>query len=214
MRVVSSSFCRAVFRAGLVGFAALQLSACAISHLSNPFGSSKQEEKNPWRTAVSEDRLLDAARNDTAGPIDVSVPGLTCPAINIYPRDRLITYYLPGREDQLAIRHRGEITKVARECSSQPDKVYIKYGIAGRVLLGPQGKPGTVNLPVIVYLTDRQRNIISSQNFKVTITITDGDPVGYFSLVRDVTVPVPVGSVPNDFVLYVAFDQNAAGGRS
>ncbi|MGE0612225.1 MAG: hypothetical protein AB7O70_07740 [Hyphomicrobiales bacterium] len=191
----------------------MQLAGCAISHLSNPFGgSSGKEEKTRWRSNVSEDRLLDAARNEGEGPIDVSVSGLTCPPINIYPRDRLITYYVPGREDALGIRHRGEITKVARECNSQPDKVYIKYGIAGKVLLGPQGKPGSITLPLIVYLTDRQRNIISNQDFKVSVTIVEGDPVGYFSMVRDVTVPVPVGAVPGDYVLYVAFDQQAAAG--
>ncbi|MEC9369067.1 MAG: hypothetical protein VX871_10300 [Pseudomonadota bacterium] len=191
---------------------ALLLAGCAVTHLSNPFGSSKPTKKNSWSTSVSEERLLDAAKTEGAGPIDVSVAGLTCPLINIWPRDRLITYYEgQATGDALAIRHRGEITKVARECSVQPDRVEVKYGIAGKVLLGPRGQPGVVTLPIVVYVTDRQRNIISTQPHKVTVTITDGDPVGYFSIVKDVTVAVPVGAVPGDYVVYVAFDQSASG---
>ena len=31
---------------------------------------------------------------------------------------------------------------MARECQLYPDRVVVKYGFAGRVLLGPKGHPG------------------------------------------------------------------------
>ena len=58
-----------------------------------------------------------------------------------------MTIYEPGRVgDGLAVMHRGEISKTARECQIEPGRITVKYGFSGRVLLGPKGKSGRVTL--------------------------------------------------------------------
>ena len=74
---------------------------------------------------------------------------LHCPQVVAWPRDRLLTVYAGGHVgDTAAIVHRGEITKMARECQLYSDRVIVRYGFAGRVLLGPKGGPGQVTLPI------------------------------------------------------------------
>ena len=60
-----------------------------------------------------------------------------CPKVVMWPRDNNLTIYETGRAgDGLAIIHRGEITKTARECQIEPGRVTVRYGFSGRVLLG------------------------------------------------------------------------------
>ena len=195
-----------------VGFvaAATILSACGVSQITSPFGSNeKRQDLDP---VVNEARLLEAARADTSGQVSIETALTSCPRFTIWPRDKLLTVYDVGRTgDGLAIQYRGELTKTARECQIQPNQVTIKYGFAGKVLLGPRGRPGPVRMPVKVHLTDRERNIIATQKLVIDVTIPNDKPVGYFSAVRETTFPIAPGVPPGDYRLYVAFDRTAPG---
>ena len=187
------------------------LTACAMSAITSPFRSS-DKKKSSRNATVSEERLLDAAKTDTSGQTDLASAATHCPTITVSTSDRLLTIYEVGRiGDGLAIQHRGEITKTARECRIAPDRIDIKYGFAGRVLLGPRGRPGQFTLPLKVHITDKSRNIVSTQNVRLAVTITANNPIGYFSAVREIALPLPAGSTPSDFQLVVAFDRTAPG---
>lgn len=189
---------------------AATLSACGMSQITAPFRS--KEKRQSWEPVVSEARLLEAARSDTSGQVSMETAITGCPKFTIWPRDRLLTVYDIGRVgDGLAIQYRGEITKTARECEIQPNHVVVKYGFAGRVLLGPRGRPGQVKMPVKIHLTDQTRNIVSTQDFAIDVTIPNDNPVGYFSTVRETSFALPPGVPPGDFQLFIAFDRSAPG---
>jgi hypothetical protein len=135
-----------------------------------------------------------------------------CPQVVAWPRDRLLTIYEPGHVgDQLAIVHRGEITKMARECQLYSDRVVVKYGFAGRVLLGPKGGPGSVTLPVSIRVAGSDQKTLATDKMSITTTVPQGDPAGYFSMVREIAFPIQVGSRPEDYKVFVAFDRTQAG---
>lgn len=189
---------------------AAALSACGVSQITAPFRS--KETRRDWEPVVSEARLLEAARTDTTGQISIEAAMTGCPKFTIWPRDRLLTVYDIGRVgDGLAIQYRGEITKTARECQIQPNQVTVKYGFAGRVLLGPRGRPGSYKMPVKIHLTDRTRNIVSTQDFVIDVTIPADKPVGYFSAVRETAFALAPGAPPQDYQLFIAFDRSAPG---
>ncbi len=189
---------------------AIALSGCAISQITSPFRS--RGERGGWNATVSEDRLLEAAKNDTSSQIDLPSRDAGCPRFGVWQRDRMLTFYEKDRVgDQLAIRYRGEITKTARECEIGRNSATVKYGFAGRVLLGQRGKPGVIKLPLRVHVTDASRNIISSQSMTVSVDVPPGALVGYFSAVREVTFPLSRGGDPTQYQLYVAFDRSAPG---
>ena len=91
--------------------------------------------------------MLSAAKtNEQAGasPI-VGEIAHGCPRLSVSPHGGHLTIYEDGRAgDGLAIMHRGEITKTARECQIEPGRVTVRYGFSGRVLLGPRGHAGNV----------------------------------------------------------------------
>ncbi len=89
--------------------------------------------------------------------------------------------------------------------------VQVKYGVAGRVLLGPKGKPGTITLPVTMQIYDKARNKLTTEPFTVNVTITRENPISYFALVRDVTIPIKEGTVPQDYSISIALDKKLPG---
>jgi hypothetical protein len=197
-------------RCALLGLIAVPfvVSGCAVSRLSNPFRSG---DEDATASTVTKDRLLETAKADPG----TDLPGgasTHCPQVVAWPRDRLLTIYQPGQVgDSNAIVHRGEITKMARECQLYSDRVIVKYGFAGRVLLGPKGAPGTVTLGVDVRVAGTQQNTLATDKMKVTTTIPPEAPAGYFSMVREIAFPIVVGTRPEDYKVFVAFERNVAG---
>jgi len=188
--------------------AAIVLSGCAVSRLASPFGSG---DENASASAVTEDRLMETAKADTGTDLPAGFSA-HCPQVVAWPRDRLLTVYQPGHVgDANAVVHRGEITKMARECQLYSDRVIVKYGFAGRVLLGPKGGPGTVTLGVNVRVAGTGQTTLATDKMKITTTIPPGDPAGYFSMVREVAFPIVVGTRPEDYKVFVAFDRNVPG---
>jgi hypothetical protein len=176
---------------------------CAVSQFSKPFRSGSEDTA---ASAVTEDKLLETAKADTGTPTGYSAH---CPQVVAWPRDRLLTVYQPGHVgDTNAVVHRGEITKMARECQLYSDRVIVKYGFAGRVLLGPKGGPGTVTLGVNIRVAGAEQNTLATDKMNISATIPAGDPAGYFSMVREIAFPIVVGTRPEDYKVFVAFDHN------
>ena len=209
LHVNSSSAANSARFACVCALIVITLSGCAIKQITSPFRS--RGEGGRWSTTVSEDLLLEAAKNDTTNQFSLPSRDKGCPRVTAWQRDRTLTVYEQGKVgNQLAIRHRGEITKTARECDVGRKKVTVKYGFAGRVLLGPRGQPGTITLPLRVHVTDSARNIISSENVSVSVSVSPGMLVGFFSAVREVSFATPDGGDISQYQLYVAFDRKAA----
>lgn len=200
----------------LVAALAAGVGGCGMSSLTSGLGggmfgaSSKQGETK----GVSEEQLLSAAKSDGTEAIGGGGGEVAhgCPRFVVWPRDNNLTIYEAGRVgDGLAVVHRGEITKTARECSIEPGRVTVKYGFSGRVLMGPKGKPGPVAMPLNVFVTDSKRERIATDKVKVDTSVSLEKPIGYFSAVRSVTFPIPEGSRPGEFEIYVGFDRSIPG---
>jgi hypothetical protein len=186
--------------------AALLLSACAVSSFSNPFKSSDAP------LPVSQDGMLAEAKADAPQIASLANDSLHCPQIVAWPHDRLLTIYADGRVgDAQAIKHRGEITRLARQCQIYGDRVVVKYGFAGRVLLGPKGAAGQVTLPVSVKVADADRRVLAKDKADVSTIVPSENPVGYFSMVKEITFPITMGTRPEDYKVFVAFERTQAG---
>jgi hypothetical protein len=198
----------------LFGFGALcalsLLTGCGISSLASGIGggmfggSSSKSEVN----SVTEEHMLSAAKADGGSSVGGDIAG-GCPRFQVWPRDHHITIFESGRVgDGLAVMHKGEITKTARECQVEPGRVTVKYGFSGRVLLGPKGRGGTITMPVTVFVTDAKRERVAADRAMVEVAVGVDKPIGYFSTVRTISFRVPEGARPGEFEVFVGFDRN------
>jgi hypothetical protein len=176
------------------------------------FASSKQAEGPTWTPILTEDSMLAAARTNSDGPIEMAAAN-GCPPLQVEGGQRYVTYYERNRVgDASSVINRGEITKTARECQLAGGMVQVKYGIAGRLVIGPKGKPGTFTLPLTLQVLDNTKNKIKSEPFTVSVTVTRENPtLAYFSLVRDVNIAVKEGAAPQDYSISIAFEKKGAG---
>jgi hypothetical protein len=197
--------------AGMAG--ALLLSGCGMPGISSLggggglFGSKKSDDS--W-TPVTEEAMLTAARSDTGGSaVNAGAAEGECPVFNPWVPEKILTVYEAGHtNDSMAVIHRGEITKTARECSAEGSRMTVKYGLGGRVLLGPKGHPGPVLLPLAINVYDSSRNIVKSMRVKVQTQVGADEPAAYFSLVDTVEFNMAPGAAVKDYKIFVSFDQS------
>ncbi|MGF1649578.1 MAG: hypothetical protein ACFCUN_03935 [Hyphomicrobiaceae bacterium] len=196
--------------------AAVAVSGCGLSTMTSGlsgsmFGAPKKAPEAV--TSVTEAQLLSAAKAEYGeGGVNVGAVAHGCPQFAIAPAMHQATVYEPGRVgDSLGVVHRGEITRTARECFIGNGTVTVKYGFSGRVLLGPRGQSGRVDLPVNIVVAGQNDVRLADENLTVSADVTLENPIGYFSVVREVTFPVPVGSRPGEFSVIVGLKTPVAG---
>lgn len=107
-----------------------------------------------------------------------------------------------------SLQYQSTITDVARECNYSPTNLNMKVGIKGRVINGPTGLTGTLNVPVRVAITSSADEVVYSQLHQVPVTIPDGKSNAFFSFV-DGNINIPVPEKPN-LIVYVGFDEGPA----
>lgn len=202
-----SGFARVLCAAGLC----LSLAGCSLGSIPSfgggLWGSSKKKEVESKQAGLTEERLLAAAKQDAVAEAANPATSL-CTKFKIWNADRFITSYEVGQYgDGMAVRYRGELTKAARECVFQPGMVHMKYGFAGRVLLGPKGQAGTVNLPVVVYLSDKTGKKLKTERITIPVTVQQGQSIGYFSIVRRMDIPLAGAESGRAFRVFVGFEK-------
>ncbi len=206
-RIDVLSWLRGIALCGL--FASLIAAAgCGVPKVSNPFGAGSEDA-----SSFADDRLPERALTPTDrmpvanAPIAETPDGAAtnCPQVVAWPNERLRTVYQQGHDgDQDSVIHRGEITKLSRECQFHGGRVVVKYGFAGRVLLGPKGKPGAVTMPVSIRAAGADKQTLATDKMSITATVPADTPVGYFSMVREISFPVQVGTRLEDYKVFVA----------
>lgn len=194
-----------------VSLLAVNLAACGVSQLTEPlqrglFGDEKQQN------AEGQQVTTQATENNTprTGSFSTSIArsSLGCPALEIAPGSRTITFSAPGGgSDPQSVMHRGEIIEVARECGTSSTGIAVKYGFSGRVLLGPRGKAGAITLPATLTVHDQSDAVVKSQKIRVVVNVAGGTTAGVFSEVKEIDVPVPAGNSAKDYRLYIGFEK-------
>ena len=84
----------------------------------------------------------------------------------------------------------------------------VKYGFSGRVLLGPKGKTGNVQLPLTVFVSDAKKERVANDRLRIDVPVALDKPIGYFSTVREVSFTIPEGARAGEFEVFVGFDRN------
>ena len=120
--------------------------------------------------------------------------------INIYPDD--LPSDDPDRSSKL--RFRGTITEVVRECNYGGPNLYMKVGVAGRVLSGPSGETGSFTMPIRVAVT-KGDELLYSKLHEVPVEIPPGRTNTNFTYVdSQIVMEKPEG---RNILVYVGYDE-------
>jgi hypothetical protein len=131
-----------------------------------------------------------------------------CPNVDVRAGASTLTIP-PSGADAFSLRYQGSIGELARECNVSGGIMRIKVGIEGRVLVGPAGGPGQVEVPLryAVVKEGPEPKTVVSKFTKFPVTIPEGQSNVIFSHVdNDIAFPMPSGLDIESYVVYVGFD--------
>lgn len=139
---------------------------------------------------------------------------LDCPPVDIRAGTSTLTVNSPGKDPSaMTLRYQGTISQTARECAWVGGNLAIKVGVQGRIILGPAGTAGQVEVPLRYALVQEgpdPKTLWTKLN-KFTVAITDGQASVPFSHVEEeLVVPKPAPGIIDAYVVYVGFDTLAA----
>jgi hypothetical protein len=185
-----------------LGFA---LSGCSSSGNSNLFSSSPLDLFNSSSKVTTGD-----AAGGAVAAID---PSLDCPDVAVrIGASTLLIGSKPGQGEPnpLDVRYQGSIIRTARECHVNAGIVTMKVGIEGRIITGPAGTPGTVDIPLRIAVVQEGTDpkTVVSKFARETVTVANAvDRVTFTHIDPDVSFPVPQpAGVIDSYVVYVGFD--------
>jgi hypothetical protein len=111
------------------------------------------------------------------------------------------------------VRYQGSLGQIARECTILGATMTMRVGIEGRILVGPKGGPGGVNVPLRIALVQEgpQPKPIWSKFYMVPVTVPQGASQAIFSQVEDdLTFAMPPSKNLDNYIVYVGFDPKGA----
>src|SRR3974390_2936661 len=163
---------------------ALLLAGCGSSSL---FSSSALDLFNTSSKATTAD-----TRTGSETPTDVE-----CPDIQV--RSGAATFMIgskpgEGEPSALDLRYQGTIVRTARECHVNSGIMTMKVGIEGRVITGPAGGPGTVDIPLRIAVVQEGINpkTITSKFARVQVAVASAvDRVPFVHIEPDLSFPLP-----------------------
>jgi hypothetical protein len=157
-----------------------------------------------------------ADANAAATPTIALPSNFECPQVNVRSGASTLTSSADagGEPTATSLRYQVGISNSARECRGAPgNMVSVKVGIQGRVILGPQGEPGTVDVPIryaVVFDGVPPRTILTKLE-RVSVSVPPGETNVLFSHVVDgLEFPIPKAAESTAYVVYIGFDPIAA----
>lgn len=134
---------------------------------------------------------------------------LVCPRAELRPDAAHHIFYVPRQPaDQKNIRFQATLTRTARECDFRPDYVAVKFGFAGRLLVGAAGGGGgEVVLPVVATFAGKGDAVVWTKTYRVPVTVPPNANSQFFVHVADDLVyQLRPGESLEDFRLYIGFE--------
>ncbi len=146
-------------------------------------------------------------------PNPAAVDDPSCPSVAI--REGTATYAV-GAQGKPAtgsdLRFQGTLVSYARDCTRVGGQVNARIGVEGRVIVGPAGAPGAVDLPIRIALVQEgvQPKTIVTKLYNTPVDLGDRANVSFSFVAEDVSYPIPAPGVADAYVFYVGFDPNGA----
>ena len=207
-----------IVRRGAAPLAALMLASLAAGCASDRIVGSEQSsasasvgQSSPSTMSQLRDIVLRKPPEPTPAEKQAAVANIAdtiCPPVDVRAGASTLTVP-PGSSDALALRYQGSLGELARECNVSGGVMRMKIGIEGRVLVGPAGGPGQLDVPLryAVVKEGPEPKTVVSKFSKIQVAIPEGRPNVLFTHVdSDIAFPMPPGLDIEAYVVYVGFD--------
>jgi hypothetical protein len=192
----------------MTAMTALSTRRCAVAIagvlLASPAAAQSISDKlNSW--------FFGPPAQETPAPGNPSVAAeVDCPGVEVRQGASTLAINAPGgAAGPMNTRYQVTIGQLARECAALGGVMTMKVGVQGRVLLGPAGGPGQVDVPLRMAVVQEgpEPKPIVSKFARLTVAVPPGQTaVPFVHVEQDVTFPMPRPGILEAYVVYVGFD--------
>jgi hypothetical protein len=210
-------------RVAVAASLALALLTSACGGGSSLFGGSSASAPTPAATPASSSGglLPDDITNFFSGSSDKqpqqvagAAADVECPYIQIREGASTLTVNGPGDNAAMSLKYQGTFVRAARQCAVVAGQMVMKIGVQGRLILGPQGGPGQLTIPLRIAVVDEKPSsskTIVTKLILIPVEVRSADDNPSFTRVEDnVTFPMPSSSELDNYIVYIGFDPIAA----
>ncbi len=142
--------------------------------------------------------------------LPVASQDINCPDVTVADGGAALRV---GGPENAAVRYQFNVGDTARQCDpAGPGQAGVKVGVAGEVVMGPAGQPGTFSAPLKITVTRLTDNTsVFSQTYRVEAA-TDGVKAGQFRIVTDpINLPMPTLQLADLYSITVGFEGGTGG---
>jgi hypothetical protein len=197
---------------------ALALGACSsVSSLLDTSGADTPAASSP--AAPAKPGLLSgigAPASPTAATAELKPDDYACPEVTV--RAGAGTLLLGsksqvGEVNAMELRYQGSLVRFARDCTPHGGVMSMKVGIEGRVITGPAGGPGQIEVPLRIAVVQEgpDPKTVVSKLVRIPVTVgADTSTVDFTHVDQEIAFPLPKPiSNLESYVVYVGFDPSA-----
>ncbi|HEY6259423.1 MAG TPA: hypothetical protein VIY51_26890, partial [Xanthobacteraceae bacterium] len=194
--------------AAALAAAVIALAVSGCSSASNPGDATVDTPLTSRFTSVFSGPASPPAQAAAGGP---TLNDNDCPSIEL--RTGAGTYTVSGNPPQASVtdvRYQVSLTQVARQCTAVGGNLAIKVGLQGRIVVGPAGGPGQVDLPLryAVVQEGLTPRTIATKFKRLPADVPPGQSNVMFSDVDEsLSFPMPSRAELAGYMVYVGFDE-------
>lgn len=111
------------------------------------------------------------------------------------------------QDNSANIVYQAAITDVTRDCSRNAGTLTMNVAVAGKIVPGPVGSPGTITMPIRIAVV-QGANVLYSQLHQYKVQVSDMSAATQF-LFNDANVSIPEPTAKN-YQVFAGFDEGPA----
>jgi hypothetical protein len=187
--------------------------APAASAVAAPAASAPSSSGSRWLPSNLSD-FFSGSSDKGPQPVAGAAPDVECPYMDIREGASTLTVRTGGDNPAMSLKYQGTIVRAARQCALVNGQMVMKVGVEGRIILGPQGTPGQMTVPLRIAIVDQspgQSKTILTKLILIPVTVASLDDNPAFTHVEDgLAFPMPASGDLDNYIVYIGFDPIAA----
>lgn len=129
---------------------------------------------------------------------------MACPRVTLREGTSILrTYARGGDGDPAKLYYQTTISDVTRACRPASGSVQMNVAVAGRIIAGPLGAGGNVDLPIRIAIMNGDE-VVYSQVYKHPVAVTAGQATQF--IFNDPNIVVP-NEIVNQVQIFAGFDE-------
>lgn len=178
-----------------------------------PLTAAASPSSNSLKDKIESFFATAGAAHDPRPVVNTQQADVDCPLIDIRRGAGTLTIPLPppdGSNDAMSLKYQGTFARAARDCKVVNGQLVMKIGVQGRVIVGPAGGPGEIEVPLRLAVVDQTTagsKTIITKLVRIPVAVTSDDAGALFTHIEDnFAFPLPSSAELDNYVVYIGFD--------